>query len=268
MREEQQAPIVRIEHEEDPPTNVNMFVAVHNTFQYIKRARIEEYVSEGEDTAEEVISETEYEARWAGTEQVLAAARREENKQQQKTPKFDGDLVGPARRTLPKQARRTRESNQTEVPAGCKDLPLCQRPSRASRKIKMREREVIAAMRVLNQYLDQSVTIPGRDLLTISLDVRREFKDRAMTKRVALGATLSGASDMLEGLPQSIDVRAFECGIGEERYAQTDSMPLTMVEVELAGKVMLEGILDSSSQIVALRQEIAEVLHLPIERDS
>ncbi|KIO06308.1 hypothetical protein M404DRAFT_24589 [Pisolithus tinctorius Marx 270] len=41
-----------------------------------------------------------------------------------------------------------------------------------------------------------------------------------------------------------------------------------MVEVELAGKVMLEGILDSGSQIVVLRQEIAKVLRLPIERDS
>ncbi|KIO06803.1 hypothetical protein M404DRAFT_24491 [Pisolithus tinctorius Marx 270] len=92
-REEQQAPIIQIEHEEDPPTNMNMFVAVHNAFQYIERARIKEYVSDGEDTAEEVISETEYEARRAGTEQVFSAARREENKQQRKTPKFDGVVV-------------------------------------------------------------------------------------------------------------------------------------------------------------------------------
>ncbi|KIO07102.1 hypothetical protein M404DRAFT_24187 [Pisolithus tinctorius Marx 270] len=61
-REEQQVPIIWIEHEEDPPTNTNMFVAAHNAFQYIERARIEEYVSDREDTAEEVISETEYKA--------------------------------------------------------------------------------------------------------------------------------------------------------------------------------------------------------------
>ncbi|KIN92637.1 hypothetical protein M404DRAFT_36889 [Pisolithus tinctorius Marx 270] len=118
-REEQQAPIIRIEHEEDPLTNANMFVAAHNAFQYIEKARIEEYVSEGEDTAEEVISETEYEARWAGTEQALAAARREENKQQRKTPKFDGVAVpGKERRTATSTAEQPgpSRSGSTDAP--------------------------------------------------------------------------------------------------------------------------------------------------------
>ncbi|KIN95183.1 hypothetical protein M404DRAFT_34373 [Pisolithus tinctorius Marx 270] len=269
-REEQQVPIIRIEHEEDPPTNMNMFIAAHNAFQYIERARSEEYGEDGEDMAEEVILETEYEfdgVAVPGKERQTATLTAE-----QPGPSWSDSTDAPEASLKDKGKQPDRSTGGTQGPTSApKAQPHVTEDQDAGRKgyrYTSLFEDPTAAMRVLNQYLDQSVMIPGRDLLAISPDVWREFKDRAMKKRVVLSATCSGTSDMLEGSPRSIDVRVFECSIGDERYMQMDSMPLMMVEVELAGKVKLEGILNSSLQIVALRQEITEVLCLPIERDS
>ncbi|KIO00972.1 hypothetical protein M404DRAFT_29178 [Pisolithus tinctorius Marx 270] len=117
-REEQQAPIIHIKHEEDPPMNVNMFIAAHNAFQYVERARIKEYASEGEDMAEEVTLETEYEVRWAEAEQAFAAAQREENKLQQKTLKFNGVVVpGKERHTATMTAEQAGPSQSSSMDA-------------------------------------------------------------------------------------------------------------------------------------------------------
>ncbi|KIO08065.1 hypothetical protein M404DRAFT_23329 [Pisolithus tinctorius Marx 270] len=269
-REEQKAPIIQIEHKEDFLTNMNMFVAAHNAFQYVKRARIEEYVSDGEDTAEEVILETEYEfdgVAVPGKERQTATSTAE-----QPGPSQSGSMDAPEASSKDKGKQPDRSASGSQGPTSMPKTQLHvtedQDAGRKGYRYTSLFEDPTAVMRVLNQYLDQSVMIPGRDLLTISPDVQREFKDRAMTKRVVLSATFSGMSDMLEGSLQSIDAKAFECRVGDERYMQTDSMPLMMVEVELAGKVMLKGILNSGLQIVALQQEIAKVLHLPIERDS
>ncbi|KAI6002569.1 hypothetical protein F5J12DRAFT_893966 [Pisolithus orientalis] len=186
-REEQQAPIICIEHEEEPPMNVNIFIAVHNSFQCVKRARIKEYALEGEDMAKEVISEIEYEVQQADVEQAFVAAWREENKLQWKAPKFDGVAVpGKERCTVTMTAEQAGPSQ-----SGSMDAPEASLKDKGQQLDRSADQDVgrkgyrymslfkdpTAVTRVLNQYLGQTITIPGRDLLTISPDVWREFKD-------------------------------------------------------------------------------------------
>ncbi|KAI6110956.1 hypothetical protein EV401DRAFT_2075572 [Pisolithus croceorrhizus] len=71
----------------------------------------------------------------------------------------------------------------------------------------------------------------------------------------------------VDGKVMDMEVLNMESEAMEVEVYRGSSMPLSFVDMELAGQGMIEGILDSRSQVVALRKDIAEVLQLPIKKD-
>lgn len=132
--------------------------------------------------------------------------------------------------------------------------------------------------KIVNMALDVVVPVPFRDLVALK-SVQRSFREYTAVKRVSGEGTAAGAlaavetegdkeeEERVEPAVDDAQVASVECEGDEPEIQRLTTMPLTFVPVEVAGQVVLEGILDSGSQIVALRKEIAEVLRLPIEKD-
>ena len=108
--------------------------------------------------------------------------------------------------------------------------------------------------RVADQALNASVTLPIKDLLSISPDVRRYIKDQIVTKRVttasanALNANANNVECFMAALPERTD----------NIIVADHSVNLRVLDLTLNDKVQVEAILDEGSQIVGLRKDIWE----------
>jgi len=117
--------------------------------------------------------------------------------------------------------------------------------------------------KVANQALNGSITLPIRDLLSISPDVRRHIKEQIVTKRVtsASANALSAEANIVECFMAALPERADNIIVADH------SVNLRVLDLILNDKIQVEAILDEGSQIVGLRKDIWEKLGVPIWSD-
>ena len=117
--------------------------------------------------------------------------------------------------------------------------------------------------KVANQVLDGSVTLPIRDLLSISPDVRRYIKEQIVTKRVtsASANAFSTNNNSLECFMAALPERTDNIIVADH------SVTLRVLDLTLNDKIQVEAILDEGSQIVGLRKDIWEKLGVPVRSD-
>jgi hypothetical protein len=117
--------------------------------------------------------------------------------------------------------------------------------------------------KVAKQALDVQITLPIRDILSISPDVRQHIKDQIVTKRVtsasanALSANANNVECFMAALPERTD----------NIIVADHSVNLRVLDLTLDDKVQVEAILDEGSQIVGLRKDIWEKLGVPVRSD-
>ncbi|KAI6010064.1 hypothetical protein EDC04DRAFT_2906234 [Pisolithus marmoratus] len=64
----------------------------------------------------------------------------------------------------------------------------------------------------------------------------------------------------------SMQVSSMEHKVMRAQSYQGSSMPLSFIEVEPTGQVMIKGILDNGLQVVTLRKETVEIVQLPVDK--
>ena len=117
--------------------------------------------------------------------------------------------------------------------------------------------------KVAKQALDVQITLPIRDILSISPDVRRHIKDQIVTKRVtsasanALSANANNVECFMAALPERTD----------NIIVADHSVNLRVLDLVLNDNIQVEAILDEGSQIVGLRKDIWEKLGVPVRSD-
>jgi len=119
-----------------------------------------------------------------------------------------------------------------------------------------------AITKIANQALDAEITLPIRDILSISPDVRRHIKDQIITKRVT--------SASANALGVNTNIGCFMAALPERTdniIVADHSVNLRVLDLVLNDDVQVEAILDEGSQIVGLRKDIWEKLGLPVRSD-
>jgi hypothetical protein len=124
--------------------------------------------------------------------------------------------------------------------------------------------------KVVNHALDIPVPITQRELLSISPEARKQYKELTTMRRVSAGTTEVGK---LEEVPNDSPVvysgtAVHDTDGSDDLRVGSDSIPLQSIFLLVEGKLTVECILDSSCQIVAMNSVIWEKLgnNLQVER--
>jgi hypothetical protein len=125
-------------------------------------------------------------------------------------------------------------------------------------------------LKVVNRALNVPVSITQRELLSISPEVRKQYKELTMTRRVSAGTM---EVSKLEEVPDDSPTVYSGCTIHDpdgtdDLRVGHDSIPLRSIFPLVEGKLTVECILDSGCQIVAMNSMIWEKLgnNLQVER--
>jgi len=129
---------------------------------------------------------------------------------------------------------------------------------------------------VLDRALGTEVSLSGRELLAISPDIRRHFKDLATAKRVQQDVAineLAAEGNLVNEDPQETSTAVINAlhnahnSDGNDRsfIVSEDSVPLRSVYPLLDGRKKVECILDEGSQIVSMHRRVWEDLGLPLQ---
>ncbi|KIM47247.1 hypothetical protein M413DRAFT_63547 [Hebeloma cylindrosporum] len=109
--------------------------------------------------------------------------------------------------------------------------------------------------------MEVSITLPIKDLLSISPEVRRYIKEQIITKRVTTASANAFNSDTVECFMAALPERSDDIIVADH------SVELRVLDLILNDRVQVEAILDEGSQIVGLRKDIWEKLGLPVRSD-
>ena len=171
---------------------------------------------------------------------------------------------GPTTRSF---TRQEEQAPKQPVPASRISEKPCKQPASAGPAPQFRYHTPIEnsalITKVAEQALDVQITLPIRDILSISPDVRRHIKDQIVTKRVtsasanALSANTNNVECFMAALPERAD----------NIIVADHSVNLQVLDLTLDDKVQVEAILDEGSQIVGLRKDIWEKLGVPVRSD-
>jgi hypothetical protein len=106
-------------------------------------------------------------------------------------------------------------------------------------------------LKVVNHALDVPVSITQRELLSISPEVWKQYKELIMTRRVSAGTMEVGK---LEEVPDDSPTVYSGCAIHnpdgtDDLRIGCDSIPLCLIFLLIEGKLTVECILDSGCQI-------------------
>jgi hypothetical protein len=117
-------------------------------------------------------------------------------------------------------------------------------------------------LKVVNRALDVPISITQRELLSISPEARKQYKELTTMQRVSPGTTEVGK---LEEVPDNSPAVYSRCAIHNPDSADDlrvghDSIPLRSIFPLVEGKLTVECILDSGCQIVAMNSVIWEKL--------
>jgi hypothetical protein len=117
-------------------------------------------------------------------------------------------------------------------------------------------------LKVVNRALDVPVSITQQELLSISPEAWKQYKELTTTWRVSAGTMEVGK---LEEVPDDSLAVYSGCTVHDpdstnDLQVGRDSIPLRLIFLLVKGKLMVECILDSGCQIVAMNSVIWEKL--------
>ncbi|KAJ2912850.1 hypothetical protein MD484_g7577, partial [Candolleomyces efflorescens] len=127
-----------------------------------------------------------------------------------------------------------------------------------------------AAAKILERSLSSPVSLSVRELLGVSADVRKAVKDLVTSKKVPTTGGTDAASYLDEIVNEDEVVSSFLAALppapsGIIVANHTES--LRTIEVNLEDRLKVHAILDEGSQIIGLRRELWERLHIPVRSD-
>lgn len=126
----------------------------------------------------------------------------------------------------------------------------------------------VKASELADRALDTKITISTRELLAASSDVRKHVKELVTNKKVSFNVAVDDSeskdySTLYEHLaPPSADLDVFEFE-STSRIA-SPSLPLRVIYPTFGPGVEPECILDGGSQIIVMRRDVWEKLHVPL----
>jgi hypothetical protein len=102
------------------------------------------------------------------------------------------------------------------------------------------------------------ITISPRELLAVSTDMRKRFKEFTTTKRISSPQKPidAGLSDMLYTQMMTTN--------NNGNYIAEDSTPLRTIKAKVRGKLKYDCVINNSSSIVAISKAIWQRLGAPI----
>jgi hypothetical protein len=118
------------------------------------------------------------------------------------------------------------------------------------------------ALNVVNLALNVPISITQRELLSISPEAQKQYKELTTTWQVSTGTTEVGK---LEKVPNDSPAVYSRCTVhnlngSDDLQVGCESIPLCLIFPLVKGKLMVECILDSGCQIVAINNVIWEQL--------
>jgi hypothetical protein len=113
---------------------------------------------------------------------------------------------------------------------------------------------------VWNKALDATITVTPRELLAVSTDMRKRYREFTTTKRVP-GPPRSGDSALFDMLLSQITTD------GEGQYVADDSAPLRTMRARVGDRFEYDCVVDNGSSIVAINKEIWAQLGAPARSD-
>lgn len=114
---------------------------------------------------------------------------------------------------------------------------------------------------VLERVLDAKVELSQRELLALAPDIRKQIKEMATTKRVAV----SSMETTEAFLTQVLELEGAGGGdMAEERIVAAERFPLRYIDTEIHGKHKVNCVLDTGSQIIAMNRKVWERIGMPI----
>jgi len=129
----------------------------------------------------------------------------------------------------------------------------------------------VKASDITDRALDNKVTISTRELLAVSPDVRRQFKELVSGKKVLANIVEVDETDAYltncsEDQPEYIESPAvyFDLIKYDDTSSAASSLPLRVIFPTFAPGVEPECILDGGAQVVVMRKDIWEQLRAPI----
>ncbi|KAJ2936406.1 hypothetical protein H1R20_g690, partial [Candolleomyces eurysporus] len=126
------------------------------------------------------------------------------------------------------------------------------------------------AAKLVERSLSSPISLSVRELLGVSSDVRKAVKDLVSSKRVPTGSGTDAATYLEEAIDEGEVVSSFLAALppapsGIIVANHTES--LRTIEVHLENRLKVHAILDEGSQIIGLRRELWEQLHIPVRSD-
>src|SRR5882724_731162 len=115
----------------------------------------------------------------------------------------------------------------------------------------------IKAMTVINRVLSEKVVLSVKELLALSLEVRKYFKEATTTKCLPALPTAARTHTVL----------TFSVGATCNLLEAAPTLPLRPLDVILNGSTMVTGILDSGCQVVIIHRDVWEKLGAPLKHD-
>ena len=120
------------------------------------------------------------------------------------------------------------------------------------------------AQRLLERLMDVQVTVSARELLSVSVDMRKLVRDLVSTKRVSV-ATLEAGEAPVSDL--WLEYEEFIVRDDEGHVVAKTSLPLRALDGTLNDRLHVECLLDQGAQIVAIRRDLWEALGVPVRPD-
>ena len=120
---------------------------------------------------------------------------------------------------------------------------------------------------IVDRALDATITVSTRELLATSPEARRQFKDIVGNKKVSANvAEMEAVDTFLTSFTSSYslddDLRKYR-----ENASAAHSLPLRVIYPTFAPGFMPECILDGGAQVVIVRRDVWERLHVPLSTD-
>jgi len=115
----------------------------------------------------------------------------------------------------------------------------------------------IKATTVIDRVLSEKVFLSVKELLALSLEVRKYFKEATTTKCLLALPTAAGTHTVL----------TFSVGATHDLLEAAPTLPLRTLDVILNGSTAVIGILDSRCQVVIIRRDVWEKLGAPLKHD-
>jgi hypothetical protein len=124
-----------------------------------------------------------------------------------------------------------------------------------------------ASARIVNTFLDSPITVPMRDMLSVSPEVKKQLREQTATQRVSTNTIsvneLAGRNPEDVWGPYERTLHRNDAGLIVGHH----SVPLRSIEAFVGGKRTITCLLDLGAEIIGMRKDVWESLGIPLRTD-